>query len=419
MLPYQDKKMRTDRDILRELVSQYAEFAYSAKNAEKLRLHRAVNDLSMIRPIVLIDEIPRHEMELEQELTLQCSDPDFRALEEELRHTLYQLRHMPADLAVPTSINVMKVIHNSGIGIEVSEETLGAEGEINSHRYHNMLEDQDLSLLHNPVITYDEEESLRKWDKIGRAVGDIMPVRLTGEATGYGLGCKTWDTISTLMGVDNLLYGLIDEPDFMHALVEKLTDIFCSTIEQYASLNLIDTDALYCHSASAATSGMPKEAADYEHVNLKKVWGRGIAQIFSTVSPEMHDEFDIQYMKRALAPFGYVYYGCCEPLDQKIDILRQIPNLRKISITPWADIRNAARQIRKDYVISSKPNPAQLSLGVLNRPAVTSELSNILDACRENGCSVELVLKDISTVGGNPQCLFEWEKLAMELVENY
>ena len=80
MLPYQDKKMRTDRDILRELVSQYAEFAYSAKNAEKLRLHRAVNDLSMIRPIVLIDEIPWHEMELEQELTLQCSDPDFRAL---------------------------------------------------------------------------------------------------------------------------------------------------------------------------------------------------------------------------------------------------------------------------------------------------------------------------------------------------
>ena len=133
----------------------------------------------------------------------------------------------------------------------------------------------------------------------------------------------------------------------------------------------------------------------------------------------MHDEFDIQYMKRALAPFGYVYYGCCEPLDQKIDILRQIPNLRKISITPWADIRNAARQIRKDYVISSKPNPDQLSLSVLNRPAVTSELSNILDACRENGCSVELVLKDISTVGGNPRCLFEWEKLAMELVENY
>ena len=26
-------------------------------------------------------------------------------------------------------------------------------------------------------------------------------------------------------------------------------------------------------------------------------------------------------MKKAMEPFGYVYYGCCEPLDRKIDIL--------------------------------------------------------------------------------------------------
>ena len=411
--------MKNDRDILRELVSQYAAFDYSPENAEKLRLHRAVNDLAMIRPIVLIDELPWHEMELDGELTLQCSDPDFRALEEELRQTLYLLKYLPCDRAIPAYIPVYKAIRDTGIGVAVSEETLGNRDEIHSHRYRNMLEDHDLSMLHAPEISCDEEDSLRRWDKIGRAVGDIMPVRLTGTPTGYDLGLKTWDTIATLMGVDDLLYGLIDEPEFMHALVQRLTELFTSTVEQYAKLNLIETDALYCHCASASVSGFEKEPADYERVNLKKVWGRGIAQIFSTVSPEMHDEFDIQYMKRALEPFGYVYYGCCEPLDKKIEILRQIPNLRKISITPWADVRNAARQIRSDYVISSKPNPSQLSLGALDEKAVRAELSEILDACHENGCSVELVLKDISTVGGNPRCLFQWEKSAMELLENY
>ncbi|RJW35219.1 hypothetical protein DXC97_23340 [Lachnospiraceae bacterium TF09-5] len=133
----------------------------------------------------------------------------------------------------------------------------------------------------------------------------------------------------------------------------------------------------------------------------------------------MHEEFDIQYMKEAMEPFGYVYYGCCEPLDQKIDILEQIPNLRKISITPWADVDAAAERIGTRYVLSSKPNPSQLSLGKTDKEEVRRELSRILSACRRNRCSFELVLKDISTVNGNPQCLFDWEKTAMEMVCEY
>ena len=48
----------SDKTVLRELASRYAEFARSEGKREKIRLHRAVNDLEMIRPIVLIDEIP-------------------------------------------------------------------------------------------------------------------------------------------------------------------------------------------------------------------------------------------------------------------------------------------------------------------------------------------------------------------------
>ena len=70
-------------------------------------------------------------------------------------------------------------------------------------------------------------------------------------------------------------------------------------------------------------------------------------------------------------------------------------------------------------MISCKPNPAQLSLGKLNRDAVYKELAGILSACRKNNCSFELVLKDISTVNGKPGCLFEWERIAMEVAEGY
>ena len=133
----------------------------------------------------------------------------------------------------------------------------------------------------------------------------------------------------------------------------------------------------------------------------------------------MHDEFDIEYAKGLMEPFGFVYYGCCEPLDRKIDIVEKIPNLRKISITPWADVDNAAEKIGKKYVLSSKPNPSSVSVANLDEVALRAELKKILDACKRNGCACDLVLKDISSVGHNPQNLFKWEQIAMEMVRNY
>lgn len=132
----------------------------------------------------------------------------------------------------------------------------------------------------------------------------------------------------------------------------------------------------------------------------------------------MHEEFDIAYMKKIMEPFGLVYYGCCEPLDKKIDILEQIPHLRKISITPWADINNAAEVIGNRYVIANKPNPASVS-GRLDEEALRKEISRILSACKRNGCSFDMVLKDISSVGYDVQNLIRWEQIVMEMVRNY
>ena len=129
----------SDKIILRGLASRYAEFARSDENREKIRLHRAVNDLEMIRPIVLIDELPWEEMEIEDELALQCEDEDYRRVEQELRRSLYKRKHMPADLALPDYIGVEKVIYSTGIGVEVEEERLGKNnGGISSHKYHNI-----------------------------------------------------------------------------------------------------------------------------------------------------------------------------------------------------------------------------------------------------------------------------------------
>ena len=68
----------------------------------------------------------------------------------------------------------------------------------------------------------------------------------------------------------------------------------------------------------------------------------------------------IQDAKKVLSHYGLVYYGCCEALDRKLDMVKKIPNLRKISITPWANLERAAEIIGRNYVVSTKPNPANL-----------------------------------------------------------
>jgi hypothetical protein len=143
-----------------------------------------------------------------------------------------------------------------------------------------------------------------------------------------------------------------------------------------------------------------------------------MAQIFASVSPAMHQEFELDYAVRWYSRFGLVYYGCCEPLHDKIDIVRRIPHLRKISMSPWTDVEVGAERIGRDVVFSRKPSPALLAGDTWNPAAVERDLRNTLESCRRYGCPLEFILKDISTVRYQPQRLWEWADIAMRVVRS-
>ncbi|HHW48737.1 MAG TPA: hypothetical protein GXX14_09000 [Clostridiaceae bacterium] len=411
--------MLNDSVVLRKLASEYYEIANSEKNKENIKLHKAVNDLKQIRPVVLIDELPWHEMNIDNELTLQCSDEYLRTIEWYLRTNIFKYKYFPADMIVPPYIPVKKVIHSTGIGISVEEEIIAIDKDnpIVSHKYNDVLQtESDLEKLGNPVITYDEDETLRRFNLVGEIIGDILPVKLSGiEYFFVGI----WDIVSMLRGVTNLLIDLADRPEFMHKIAQKLTDIHISYLEQYEKLNLFDNDPYSLHCTPIHTSDLPSKNFDGVRLTRKDVWGRGVAQIFASVSKEMHEEFDIQYMKKTVGQCGLVYYGCCEPLDKKIDIVEKIPNLRKISVTPWADVNIAAEAINTKYVLSAKPNPSAVAVYNLDEDNLKKEIGTILDACKRNNCSCDIVLKDISTCCRKPQNIFKWEQIVMEMVKSY
>ncbi len=179
-------------------------------------------------------------------------------------------------------------------------------------------------------------------------------------------------------------------------------------------LGLLDDSSPYIHSTAGLSDELPGDVEG--NLTRRNIWGRGAAQIFSTVSPAMLDEFEIPFANEFFKDFGLLYYGCCEPLHLKIDNIRKLPNLRKISISPWADVDIAAEKIGSGFVLANKPNPALLAVSSLDEEAVRNETLRTLKACRSNNTPVELTLKDISSVGNNPNNVDRWAEIVMETV---
>jgi hypothetical protein len=141
-----------------------------------------------------------------------------------------------------------------------------------------------------------------------------------------------------------------------------------------------------------------------------------MAQLFTTMSPAMHEEYEIDLVRPLYDRFGLLYYGCCEPLHNKIDIVRKLKNVRKISISPWADVQKGAENIHGDYVLSLKPNPAFLAVDFAE-DNITKIVRDAITACKANNTPLEIIQKDVSTIGYHLDYLDRWEKLVMRIVQ--
>ena len=100
-----------------------------------------------------------------------------------------------------------------------------------------------------------------------------------------------------------------------------------------------------------------------------------------------------------------------------MSILRQIPNLRKISMSPWINAERAIRNVGDRYVFSYKPSPAIFAEERWQPEQARRALREFLEQSR--GCIVEIIMKDISTVRYEPQRLWEWAALASDVAEGF
>jgi hypothetical protein len=408
---------QTEKALLRQLAQQYSELEHRELNAKRIRRLTAVNDLTAgLRPCVWMQEIPWHEMNVGNELTLLCQDDLARNAEWFFRTSLYRIRHFAEDTVLTGYYPLAKEFTSSGIGIDAQEDILRTDSanHIVSHEYHDVLStEKELAAVKLPKLTAFPERDAQKKEQLEDAFGDILPVKLTG----HQVYSPPWDIIPRYRGVEPILMDLYDRPEFIHKTIQKFNDIELSKMEQMEALGLLENDLPVLHCTPGFTNDLPKVEPDGK-IRLKNVWYRRMAQMFGTVSPAMHREFELDYAKPLMARCGLVYYGCCEPLDNVIESLKAVPNMRKIGVSPWADVEKCAEMIGGSYVAARKPNPAAVS-GTLDEDAVRREIVQTVKACTKYGCPYEFVLKDISTVGRRPQNLTRWSQLVREVLDSY
>lgn len=402
---------QNEKSIVRELVKQYMEMAASERQQKMNKRMKATNDLELVRPPVLLDEMPWYQLDIDGELTCLCEDKRARAVEYEFRKAIYRWKHIKADTLFEPFYRVKMSYDSTGIGISAKEDILRTDDTNNivSHSYEDLLEEEGSEeLIKIPTFTARPDKDEANMEFYSDLLGDAMPVKLCGR--GY-LYHAPWDVIARLRGVEPILFDLYDRPEHLHAIRQRFHDAALAEMD-FVEANLkVDGTVPSLHCTPSYISGLGDEG-------WKATWFRGMAQCFGDISPAMLEEFDIDYSKALAERFAYSYYGCCEPLDRKLDVITKITNLRKIGVSPWANEEVMAEWMGGRYVYARKPNPANVAIST-DPDIIRRETEKTVKLAIKHGCPLELVLKDISTVSFHPENLIIWANTVSDVLDEY
>ena len=429
-----------DRRVLRELGRRYAEIAGLPVQEQRAREWTRLNGLEETRPLVWINEIPWSEMEIEDELTLRTSSDFSKRIESMLRMELYKWEHLQADMVVEPVIPSPKIISNSGIGVALDlQSTLyrspsqfneiffaitDPERQSSSRTVDELFEpftfqiwdEDDIEKIQDPRVEHHEERTEAFYEAYDEVFEGIIDVEPRGAS---GFWFAPWDDIAVFADIRDIFDAMQTRPGYVHALIDRVADAYLSALDQYEALGLLATNNTNVRVGSGGygyADELP-QPDPAEAVSSGDIWGAATAQLFGKVAPDRFAEFALEYEMVWLERFGLSYYGCCESLDEKFEVLTRIPNLRKVSVSPFASPARAAEVLGQDYVISLKPDPAVLFGDVWEPERARSEIHGALDALC--GCRVEILLKDIETVRGEPQRLWEWVEIVSEAARQY
>ncbi len=403
---------RGDQEMLRCLAGRVAELAACPIEDEKRDLWYRHNALQPTRPLIFCDpENGWNEIITDEQM--QCRGQLAREWEMILRKEIFWGESMGDDRVIEPYFDVPYVYVETDWGMH--ETKIGGE-DGGSYTWDAPLKSyQDLSKLHFPHISVDYEATDKLLLLAKKVLGDLLAVRLKGRWW-WSLG-MTW-TLVNLRGLEQIMFDIYDYPDKLHQLMGILRDGTLAKLDflEKNGLLSLNSDGTYVGSGGFGyTRELPWKDSDGKTVRTRDMWGFCESQETTTFSPEMFAEFIFPYQLSILERFGLNCYGCCEPLDRRWHVVKKMPRLRRVSVSPWANLADMMEKLGDEYIYSMKPHPGELAVPSLYEERIRTGLRRALRITRN--CRVEIIMKDNHTIANNPQNVIRWCQIAREEAE--
>jgi hypothetical protein len=273
------------------------------------------------------------------------------------------------------------------------------------------------------IRSVDKSRTWRHKAAVEDLIGDILPIRIQNDP-GLNWAISPSKKAEYLMGLEAMMLAPFDCPDEFARLYRILVDDILETHEWMSREGILELNNGndYAGSGSYGFSRLlpTEECRRSGVVTAKDLWGNLNSQETVGVSPDMYGEFYWPYYRELAAHFGQIYYGCCEPTNPIWDAyLSTIPNLRKVSVSPWADEDFMAERLRGSRIIyCRKPSPNYLALDTpFDEVAYREHIKASVLAAR--GCRLEISCRDIYALYGNREKLGRGVEIIREVADEY
>ena len=388
-----------DRGILRDLARHQAELAAKEENRERMALWYAHNDGQGSRPMLHL-ELGTFAQEV-IEPRLRCQGPAARALERRLYENFANQEFFDDDRVTP---DYFAVHYDSGFvpfGLEVQvEHTAARDGSASlGHHFVEQIKnlEEDYHKL-GPSRFFASAEGLgEKIAYVEELLGDILPVRAEMDAL-YSVPTQY---LLHLMSMETMLYAMCDCPELFLKVMDQIAEDTCAYYRLLEAKGLIWPtnghnglgQGTWCY-----TRQLPGPEAG-RPLTTRDVWGFLDSQETVGISPQMYEDLVFPCYRKIAENFGRLSYGCCEPVHPIWErCLSKLPNLGKVSISPWCDEAYMGERLRGTKIIyHRKPSPNFLGVGEhLDEEALRKHIRATVQAAR--GCRLEVTQRDVYTI---------------------
>lgn len=407
--------LNNDIAILRELAKEVMDIANKPIQDERRDLWRKHNSFHRVRPLIYVRAFAFDEFFDFNKL--KCEDPFFRRYEYYM-HMMKFRDTIGDDFIIEPWLNVDAVYDPPvelrwGLKVEMGEKP-SSKGAAAFKP--NIIDEDDINKLIMPRHKVNEELTRQRYEKLANAVGDIIDINLNRGSIFQMWAMDISTDLAKLRGLEQIMWDAFDRPEWLHKLLSFMRDGILKVQEEAEKSGDLSL-ANHQNQAMPYAQELQDPKPNTYGVKRKQLWAFMAAQEFTTFGPDMYYEFMLQYQIPILKNYGLVAYGCCEDLTTKIDLLKKIPNLRRIAVTPFSNTKECAEKIGKDYIISWRPNPSLMISTGLDEDYVRKFMRENFEIFKRNGNYFDITLKDVETVNRQPENISRWVQIVREEIE--